>query len=86
MDWFSLVPFGVFCLGALVFCWKPIRDWLAEKKYGTLGPISDEEYLKLSSCRNPNVALKVRNILADSMCLDPSRIRPQMSIMDLENL
>ena len=75
-----------------------LYEWLARKfswpSYEKLRefeekwpPIDDDEFLRrCPSDLDPEIALKVRNTLADVTGIDPEEIYPEHSLLDLEFL
>lgn len=62
--------------------WKKLRAF--QEKWP---PINDAEFLqRCPSDLDPEIALKVRNTLADVMGIDPEEIHPEHSLLDLEFL
>jgi len=82
----------------MVFLSCVLYEWLARKfswpSYEKLRafeekwpPIDDDEFLqRCPSDLDPNVALKVRNTIADALGIDPDEIHPGHSLLDLEYL
>ena len=62
------------------------KEWEGKQEYArTHPPISDEEFLKLcSSDVRPEMALKVREIIADAYGVDREEIYPDTRLIDLE--
>lgn len=63
------------------------RRLRVQEKYADLIPVSDEAFVAACSPRvNPEVALKVRDIIVDQFGIPAERIHPNMTLLDLEYL
>ena len=70
-----LIFFGPPMLIWAIFAVRETRRW--NEKFP---PIPDDEFMARSSCANPQVALKVRMILADCFNVEYERIYPSSTI------
>ena len=85
--------------GFLVFCL--LVAWLAKldaehlhvqhrkvhEKYGHLFPITDEEFVAACSPGvNPEIALRVRDTIVDTLGVPAEIIHPDMTLLELDSL
>jgi hypothetical protein len=74
------------CVFFLLLFLAPIVMWIIvavidEKRFNEkFPPISDAEFVARSSCTNPQIALKVRRILADCLNVEYERIYPSSTL------
>jgi hypothetical protein len=74
---------GFLVVGLLVVFERYSRKWSRERFARRFPPISDAEFV--ARCRpgtNPEVALKVRRIVADRLGVEYERIHPSTSFVD----
>ncbi len=75
---------SAFLIGlALVFAFVVGCVWMAKNEREAFPPISDEEFL--ARCRpgtNPEVALKVRRIVAEHFAIEYERVHPEMRFVE----